>query len=653
MEQVISLLRQELSGRQAWRYAERIAQYNRIQASPGYRDAAIQVVQLLGREGVEARIEDFPAQAGIRFLSRQSFQEWRCRRGELWLLEADGAKRRLSRFQEQELSLVQRSAPTPPEGIEVELIEVPEAHNPESYKDLDLRGRVALVRGDTMAIHSLAVEEHGAVGLIFDNLNSYPPLRTREDMPDAIQYTSFWWSGHEHPGFGFCVSPRVGNELRAMLRQGSVKLFAQVDSELLDGTLENVEYFIPGRQEEEVLLVAHLCHPYPGAQDNASGPAVLMEVARTLHCLLEQGELETPQLGIRFLLVPEMTGTFAYFDRYPNRIKTTVAALNLDMVGADQSKGGGPLCIEEPPMGTPTFLNNYAYSVLDTFAKDVRNFSGTFGYSTCHYVATPFSGGSDHFVISDPSIGIPCPMLIQWPDKHYHSSMDHPVNLDPAMLQRVGLLTALYAWCLAAGSQDYWQDFYQSYIAGVSSRLFQAMEGTMANPILAAQWREALDFHLDYEAGALEQLGQFAQLRGFDSFTQSLDWGHVHIQQAGGLVKQWLKQRGDKGNEADTQEELDPQLASRVYQRVFPGPLDISAELARLPLSRRREWAEFTKKEGVGSGYATFLQYWLDGQRPLGEVLKLVKQESGAWKPRFALGYLELCQELGLVRQKG
>lgn len=652
MDKITTLLKQELSGGQAWRYADRIAQYNRIQASLGYRDAANQIVQLLARDGVEARIDDFPAQKGVRFLSRQSFQEWRCRGAELWLVEADGGKRRLSRFQEQELSLVQRSAPTPPGGIEAELVEVPDADNPESYKDLSLRGKFALVRGNAMAVHSLAVEEHGAVGLVFDNLNSYPPLRTREDMPDAIQYTSFWWSGHERPSFGFCVSPRVGDELRAKLQKGSVKLFAQVDSELVDGKLENVEYFIPGRHEEEVLLVAHLCHPYPGAQDNASGPAVLMEVARTLHRLLEQGELETPQLGIRFLMVPEMTGAFAYFDRYPNRIKTTVAALNLDMVGADQSKGGGPLCIEEPPKGTPTFLNNYAYKVLDSFAKDVRNFSGASGYSTCHYVATPFSGGSDHYVISDPSIGIPCPMLIQWPDKHYHSSVDHPVNLDPVMMQRVGMMTALYAWGLAAGSQGYWQDFFQSYIAGASSRLFQAMEGALVNSVLADQWREVLGFHLDYEALALEELGLYAQLRGFDSLTESLDWGRIHIQQTGALVEQWVAQRGDQGK-AIAQEELDPQLATRIYQRVYPGPLDISAELARLPLTRRLEWAEFARKEGVGLGYTNFLLYWLDGERPLGEVLKMVKLESGAWKPLFALGYLKLCQELGLVRLKG
>ncbi|MGI6364232.1 MAG: DUF4910 domain-containing protein [Bacillota bacterium] len=648
MEKLFKMLEQELSGRQAWRYAERIAQYNRIQASPGYRDAAIQVVQLLGREGVAARIEDFPARSGVRFLSRQSFQEWRCRGGELWLLGEDGGKRRLSRYQEQEVSLVQRSAPTPPEGIEAELISVPEAENPESYRGLELQGKIALVRGNPMTIHGLAVEEHGALGLVFDNLNSYPPLRTRADMPDAIQYTSFWWSGREKPAFGFCVSPRVGEELRAKLSQGPVKLFAQVDSDLGDGTLENVEYFIPGRQEEEVLLVAHLCHPYPGAQDNASGPAVLMEVARTLHRLLEQGDLEQPQLGIRFLMVPEMTGTFAYFDRHPERIETTVAALNLDMVGADQSKGGGPLCIEEPPLATPTFLNDYAYRILESFSKEVRNFGGTFGYSTCHFVATPFSGGSDHYVISDPSIGIPCPMLIQWPDKHYHSSLDHPVNLDPAMLKRVGLLAAQYAWGLAAGSEESWLDFFWAYSAGTCSRIFQALEGAWANHILRAELAQVLEFHLDYEKKALEELGRYAQLRGFNRLTEALAWGRDQVDGAGELAREWVAKRG--GGAADL-EPLAESVATRVYQRIHPGPLDMNAELIRLPMSRRLEWTRFARKEGASSGYATFLLYWLDGKRPLGQVLELVKWESGAWHPRFAVEYLELCRELGLVRR--
>lgn len=649
MKKVKTLLDQELSGQQAWRYAERIAQYNRIQASPGYREAAIQVVRLLDSAGVRVRLEDYPAQAGIRFLSRQSFQEWRCRGGELWLIEGKG-KRRLCRYQEQELSLVQRSGPTPKGGVQAELVSVANAGKPESYQDKDVHGKIVLARGNPMTIYELAVREHGAIGLVFDNLSSYPPLRTRADLPDAIEYTSFWWSGKEQPCFGFCVSPRVGAELRDKLERGPLQLFAQVDSELVDGDLENVECFIPGRKQEEVLLVAHLCHPYPGAEDNASGPAVLMEVARTLARLLAQGDLAQPELGIRFLLVPEMTGTFAYFDRYPARIKTTVAAFNLDMVGADQKKGGGPLCIEEPPLATPTFLDRYALKLMDSVAQDVKNFNGTFGYSTTHYLPTPFSGGSDHYVISDPSIGIPCPMAMQWPDKHYHSSLDHPVNLDPQLMRSVGLMTALYAWGLAAGSEQHWLDFTASYLGDVAARLKEALARAFAAKAPPSQWRQVLAFRRDYELKSLDRLEEYADLRGFASLATAVSWGKEHTRRAAEHVQEWGAWRwGQLAATAAEKEALAPSQATKVYRRRYAGPLNMENELVRLPAQQRREWVKYAQETPTSPGYTTFLFYWLDGKRPLSEVLALVELESGAWHPEYALRYIALCQELGLV----
>lgn len=651
MKGLKDLIEQEFSGRQAWRYADRIAQYNRIQASPGYREAAIQIISMLNKEGIDAVLDDFPAKNDIRFLGRSSFQEWRCRSGELWLENGDRRKR-LCRYQEQELSLVQRSASTPPEGSKAELVEVPNAHLPESYVGLDLRGKIALVRGNPMAIHHLAVEEHGAIGLVFDNLNSYPPLRTRADMPDAIQYTSFWWTGEETKVFGFCVSPRVGAELRELLAKGAVHLHAHVDADFVDGTLENVEYFIPGKKQEEILLLAHLCHPYPGAQDNASGPAVLMETLRTFTRLLERGEIEQPELGIRFLMVPEMTGTFAYFDRYPERVNTTIAAFNLDMVGADQSKGGGPLCIEQPPLATPTFLDRYAFRILDSFSRNAVNFSGTDRYSTCHYLQTRFSGGSDHYVVSDPSIGIPCPMAIQWPDKYYHTSQDHPTNLDPGMLKRVGMMIALYAWGLAAGSEEEWIDFAVRDVATRPEHLRKVMEWAFANELLRHNWSEVLDFYLDYEIKAVEHLRSYGQLRGFSILCEKADWAQSFLVSSGENLRKWCSQMAVQAGPGQAPETLSFDDAARVFERVYAGPTNMSVELTRLPRERRAQWAAYARSCRVSSGYSTLLEYWMDGKRPLGEIFELIKLESGAWHPEYAVKYVELCCELGLVREK-
>jgi hypothetical protein len=64
-------------------------------------------------------------------------------------------------------------------------------------------------------------------------------------------------------------------------------------------------------------------------------------------------------------------------------------------------------------------------------------------------------------------------------------------------------------------------------------------------------------------------------------------------------------------------------------------------------------WAKFVEEAGAISGYDTILEYWLDGARPLGEVLELVRLETGAWNPDYAVKFLELAEELGIVRIKG
>jgi hypothetical protein len=641
------MLSREISGGQAYRYAEEIARFNRIQGSDTYRAAALRVQELLERDGVAAEVIDFPARRGEKFLAHWSFEEWCCREAELWLLEQDG-KRRLCRFGELELSLVQRSWPTPPQGVEAELVLVQEPEKEESYTGLDLEGKIALVRGNAMAIHALAVEKFGAMGLVFDNLNEYPPLRTRADMPDALQYTSFWWFGEGKPCFGFAVSPRVGDELRVKLQQGPVRLWAKVDSQFNpQGHFQNLEYLIPGKREEEILLVAHLCHPYPGAQDNASGPAVLMEVMRSLTKLIGQGLLPQPDLGIRMLLVPEMTGTYAYLSQHPRR--KTLYALNLDMVGASQTKGGGPLCVEQPPLATPTFVDRFCYQLLESISKDVTNFTGTDSYSTCYYQATLFSGGSDHYILSDPTIGIPCPMLIQWPDRHYHTSLDGPDNLDPSMLARVALTSALYAWGLAAGSQSDWQEFLTRDIPWRYAYMTKIAEEARRHKLLGSRVEQVLDFYLDREQEALLDLVGYAKVRGFAGLEAEVPRAGEQLTRQGDLLVNWYRQQtGEKAELVG----LDPAWEERVYVRTVQGPNHLQGELSRLSLAQGQWWREFVRIHNPGE-YETFLDYWLDGKRTVAEVLELVLLESGQWLPAFAQGYLELCWRLGLVKLVG
>ena len=55
-----------------------------------------------------------------------------------------------------------------------------------------------------------------------------------------------------------------------------------------------------------VLLVAHLCHPRPGAHDNASGVAALIEIMAALKAMKER--LKENGISVIGVAAPEWTG---------------------------------------------------------------------------------------------------------------------------------------------------------------------------------------------------------------------------------------------------------------------------------------------------------------------------------------------------------
>ena len=320
-----------------------IARYHRIQASPGFRQAAHYCLERLREAGIQAEVLSFPSNDKTRYWSAQMFQEWEATEAALHLVEPEDERRKLADFRDCPISLIQRSVSFEGEA-EVALLE--DGEEEAEYERLDWRGKVVFTKGDLNRVRELAVEKRGAVGIIFDGMRETPLVRARMDVPDALQYTSFWWTGQEQKCFGFVLSPRGGERLRRLIKkrtqngESPIKVRAKVVSRLYDGEIEVVSALIPGETSEEVVIVAHLCHPRPSANDNASGAAAALEVARTLQRLVDEGKLAQPKRGIRFLWVPEMTGTYAYLATHEDEIERMVAGLNLDMVGQNQELCG-------------------------------------------------------------------------------------------------------------------------------------------------------------------------------------------------------------------------------------------------------------------------------------------------------------------------
>src|SRR5689334_3844560 len=197
------------SGTRAYDVGKERIRPHRIHASPGYRAAAEACAALIREAGVETTIRSYPANFGTQFWANRLFQEWDCQGATLRLVTPEGQARTLADYSEHKLSLVQRSNGTPLGGVTAEVVLLENGETEEEYASIDVRGKIVFTGGDAARVHTLAVERHGALGLITDRIAEAPPIRERYDLQDALQYTSFWWGGLEETrGFGFVLTPR-------------------------------------------------------------------------------------------------------------------------------------------------------------------------------------------------------------------------------------------------------------------------------------------------------------------------------------------------------------------------------------------------------------------------------------------------------------
>jgi aminopeptidase YwaD len=639
----------ELSGERAHRLAARISQWHRIQASPMYREAASWVHETLRGWGLAAELETFPVREGLSAWGEPLFQEWSCDEGWLELPLAGGGALRLADYSAVPLSLLPRSASA--EG-EFELAVVEGGDRLEDYAGRDVRGKLVLTRRLPMSVHRVAIEQLGAAGVIFDGMRAIPELCPPGDLPDAIQYASWWWWGGETRAFGFALSPRDGAELRrraALAAQEGrpLRLRARVRSSFSDGAIEAVSACIPGESAEEVLLVAHLCHPAPCANDNASGAAAALEIARGLHAMVEAGRLPRPRRSIRVLWVPEMTGTYLYLAHHEERIARTVAGLNLDMVGADQAQTGSVNVITHTSDALPSFAGDLLEALREQTHGPAHSFHGRSEPPLYRHGSGPFSNGSDHYILGDPSVGIATPLIIEWPDRFYHTTADTIEKVSPATLQRNMRLAAAYVWAVAsAGPREAaWLAREQS--ARFSARLARELQSAVTAalggaPPQGAPWWERLAFRLDRHGEALASLRRLDP--GFDpSPHQRAAEAQVELlwARAADVLEPWRPAE---------RPELSPADAALTPRRRFRGPLSLQPHLARLPAAEREALLEehraFRQLSGLSADIALF---WADGRRTLGQILDLLELETDGRQPEALAAHFKLLARLGLI----
>jgi aminopeptidase YwaD len=677
---------QACSGEAAWQTVADLSRLHRIQASPGYRRAAGLVYERLLHEGLQADMLTYPADEATCFWAWPSFQEWECHAAKLELigpgagrpclasggLESPGAEASvLADFRACPLAVIQRSAPFVGEA---ELVLLEDGRQAADYEGLDVAGKVVLTSGDLRPVWQMAVQERGAVGILFDGMRSVAPVRPEGDLADERQYTSFWWQPGDVRCFGFVLTPRQGHTLRCLLKEASepVRVRAAVDSRLYDGAIEVVSGLIPGTEAQEVVVVAHLCHPLPSANDNASGAAAALEAARALQTLVTRGQLPPPRRSLRFLWLPEMTGSVAYLSQREADLGRMVAGLNLDMVGEDQRQTGSSWLIERPPDAAASF----APELLALLRDEIPALKGMFDVSASHtglgayplyrQAEVPFSGGSDHYVFSDPTVGVPMPMLIQWPDRFYHTSADTPERTDPHSLARAGALAAMYAyWLGTAGVEEATWLGYQMAArfqvalveasrAGVTAILSQDDGVGLAEALAGLDRRVA--YLLDRQKAALRSLERLGPIQCLlvDLAEQVAATARDQIAWLRGVADLRAASLGLADRPVLVTPERSPEeeeAACLVPVRQARGPLPLEQLWRNLPEDDVQAWRRLQEARGERSAWtlAPLALYWADGQRSILDIAGLVELETGSRDLELLLLLFRLLEKLSLV----
>lgn len=672
-----------VSGQRAWNQVAGVARHHRIQASPGFRAAARQVLDALAQGGTAAEILAYPADGKSGYWTQTLFKEWHGEAAELWLTEPTAERRRLALFSEQPISLIQRSCATPPGGVAGELMVL--GGDPAGWDALDLTGKFVLVgtEGFERALER-AVKPNPPLGVITDRMMEQPLVRSRMDVPDALQYSSFWWTADGPRALGFVVSPREGDRLRKLCQTMATaadgprapRLHAEVSAREYSGEIEVVSAVIPGMSDEEVVLVAHLCHPNASANDNASGCGVLLEVAEVLSELIREHKLPKPQRSIRLLWLAEYTGTYAYLASREAELGKLVAALNLDMVGENQDLCKSVLNVERPPRAMASFTADLLARIVGAVGDEVRNLAGSASYPLFRWAATPHSGGSDHDIFADPTVGVPCPMLIQWPDKYYHTSQDTLDKVDPEMLRRVATATATYAWFIATAGYAEAVWLANELAAAFPAELHAAglpLEAALADAAdltpdaaaaLVATTLAAVDrkqaFLLDRrlaDIGSLARLVPTAMSEAFAGVCTSLrDEMLIVLTTAQCRLRTTTRVALNSRHicelppPACARSAVDDAAALVIAKRLYRGPLEMRSIQARLTAEERAEWEQFQREHPQSRTLANNALYWTDGARTAVAVADLVELDTGRRDTAFLLGLYDFLAGLGLVK---
>lgn len=665
---LLNIIQNEVSGERAWDMVSKISRFHRIRGGgegSDYNACVEWLAQELEKIGIrDVRIKKYKADGFKKYFLWNSLVGWRVKEAELWLLKP--TKKLMARFSDQAVSLMPYSQGA---NVETEVVYVGDGKSDDEYKGKDIKGKIVFaVGGGGSQVHREAVLKRGAVGVLVG-----PTAREdRVQFADLIEVNRLSPTGEEREktGFGFSLSRRQEKELMSYFRSGKrVFVKAVVNAELFDGDMPVLEAVITGKRfpSQEIIIMGHLDHYKPGANDNASGSAGMIEMVRNIIALIEKGAIPPPKRTLRFLWVPEMHGTVAYQAEHLDLKERGIAGMNLDMIGEDYALCQTNFTLTCSPYSVPGYINDVLINLLEWL--DSRDFYSPRGSKhRFHFRINPYSGGSDHVMFSDSTFSVPTPMLGH-SDVFHHTNLDTPEKCDPTEMKRIISLALAASLVLAnAGDDDAVKIAREVY----SQSCLRMMERTQKSLRLLHQYaseeekRKLLpELYANVSTYPQAQaLIEATNIKEVKELCQSDEYERIIDKLAENLQQQANRER----DKIDSFYEvfLDQyKIKKTVFQpgesykkasslrpkRLFKGPLPRNILRDRIGEERFAWYSENRSKAG---GFYDSKQFeiinLMNGERSILDIRNVISCEFDETDIEFVLRFAQDLQEIGLIR---
>jgi len=622
----VAALANELSGETALRTLEGIARFHRQRGSEGFHEAAALIAAEARAYGLnDVQILRFPADGIAMYGTQRSRPAWDATAGELSEI-VGGRETKIASYQAEPAVLAEDSESA---DLVAEVVDVGEGTADSDYAGRDVKGRLVLVAAPAGAVQNIAVGKFGAAGILSYAQNQ--KTAWSGDNDNLIRW------GHldsfsSNKTFAFMLSLKTARGMQERLRAGqTLRLHALVNAGQHPGFYEIVTAVIPGADPrlmaQEIAFSCHLDHQRPGANDNASGCATILEVARTLQMLIGDGQLARPARTLRFIWPPEIEGTETLLNAKPEFAARIKAVVHMDMVGGGEVTKS-VFHVTRGPQSLPSFVHDVAWAFANWVNQESYEFAASDaaeypliapkgGKEPLRAMYSAYTMGSDHDVYQDSSFGIPAIYLNDWPDRFIHTNLDTAANIDPTKLKRAAFIGAASGY----------------FLAGYSPRDAAAAQGAVtAGQLLRAA--TALERHQAAAPVAAYERGVRASLREFAA---------AGTPRPGTPGNPGLELR--HGSDADVvyRRHAEPRGPLTVFGYDYFEAHAAARRVARPTL------LQYSGEWGAGEEYAYEALNFVDGRRSVRQITDALSAEYGAVPLELVVEYLGDLKKIGVL----